>query len=449
MSQKGSDDNRYKTWNHHLSENAQDGNCVHCHHSVRTTPVGSSWCTVAGSRVPKQPPCAYCHVDAAERDATGSWQLQFFDFATDGFNTPLTKLTSTTHTIPSVSGSPIDIHDFAVCFECHDAVDMFDGLKDGNNVDIKGANTLPNKVYPYHASGMTLDLSGAANQETDPGTYTWFPINRASGYDGTDEAANDGGSDPVMDDLAGSWGPGQSDDLFFAYHYHPGRGGIVGTSNTISSSSPNYGGDVTTQVGSFNILFPFMTINTSNTPKYYQAGDAESGAAPKNVYQNASKAYDGDYSSENFGVGGSVPTATCNSSYTDQYGKNWNFCGVHNVPYTDYTVNPNPASDVYWATVPVFNDIAAPTVADSVRLLTVDCGGQTVTARSHLTGDYNLNPTPATGDLQITSPETVDMTYDAPTDTWTGSLTSACTSSQTVTVTSNISGGGSASFTVP
>jgi hypothetical protein len=323
---------------------------------------------------------------------------------------------------------------------------MMDGMKDGNNVDIKGANTLPMEVYPYHASGMALDLTGAANQASDPGTYNWFPIDRSTGYTAADEAVIDGG--PLAGDGA-NFGPGVSNDMFFAYHYHPGRGGIVGTSNTISSSSPNYGGDTSTQVGSFNILMPFMTYNTSSTPKYYQAGAEINSKTIKNFYQNASKAYDADYSADNFGTGGSAPTATCNPDYTDQYGKNWNFCGVHNVPFTNFMVNPNPNSDVYWATVPVFADIAAPSVADHVRLLTVDCAAQTVTARSMLTGDYNLNQTPTTGDLQITSPETVDMTYASGTDTWSGSLSAACTSSQTVTVTSTISGGGSASFTVP
>ena len=127
---------------------------------------------------------------------------------------------------------------------------------------------------------------------------------------------------------------------------------------------------------------------------------------------------------------------------------------MHNVPYTDFKINPTDAdnADVYWATVPKFDDLTGddiPSIADSVRLLTVDCGNQTVTARSNLTGDYNFNQTPALGDLQITSPETVSMTYDAPTDTWSGSLTAPCVTNDTVTVTSNISGGGSASFTVP
>jgi hypothetical protein len=398
MTQKDAVDLRYKTWNHHLSENAQNGNCVHCHHSVRTTPVGQSWCAVPGGRMPKQPPCAYCHVDADQAyGVDGDFQLQFFDFVANGFNTPLTKLTSTTHTIPNIDGltsSPIVIHDFAVCFQCHDSTDMMNGMVDGNSASILGPAAAPNKVYPYHASGMTLDLSGAANQETDPGPGNWFPINRASGYDRTAEAAADGGPDPVFDNLPGSWGPGQSDDLFFAYQYHPGRGGIVGTSNTISSSSPNYGGDVTTQVGSFNFLFPIMTINLSNTPKYYQAGDAEDGTAPKNIYQNRSKAVDGNYSSENFGTGGgATPTATCNSSYTDVYGKNWNFCNAHNVPYTDFVINPNPATDLYWSRVPYFDSstVPFPTINDEVRLLKVDCSVPVVEAWSKQSTDYYAN----------------------------------------------------------
>ena len=121
------------------------------------------------------------------------------------------------------------------------------------------------------------------------------------------------------------------------------------------------------------------------------------------------------------------------------------------MPYTDYKINPTDAdnADIYWSSVPVFADITAPTISDEVRLLTIDCTAKTVTARSHLTGDFNLNLTPTTGDLQITSPETVDMTYDTPTDTWTGTLAAACANPDTVTVTSVISGGGSASFAVP
>ena len=98
-------------------------------------------------------------------------------------------------------------------------------------------------------------------------------------------------------------------------------------------------------------------------------------------------------------------------------------------------------------------------MTDEVRLLTVDCAAQTVTARTKLTGDYNLHRTdvqPAdyvnwTGDVKITSPETVDMTYDGL--KWSGSLSAACANPDTVTVTSYIGAGGgangSASFAVP
>jgi hypothetical protein len=342
---------------------------------------------------------------------------------------------------------------------------MMDGMVDGNSVSILGPAAAPNKVYPYHASGMALDLTGASNTENDPGTFTWFPINRASGYDSTEEIAADGSTDPIMDDLAGSWGPGQSDDMFFAYHYHPGRGGIVGTSNTISSSSPNFGGDVTTQVGAFNILFPLMTINMSASPKYYQAGDAESGAAPKNVYQTRSKGYDGNYSSENFGTGGSsTPTSTCNSSYTDQYGKNWNFCNKGNVPFTNFVINPNPASDVYWSTVPYLDPslVPFPTINDEVRLLKVDCDVPVVEAWSKQSTDFwangstiipesgdGLHAAPSAGDLylQVNGGGNENMSWDG--TKW--SVTpSSCTTGDNLSVTSTIGGGsGSASFTVP
>jgi len=95
-----------------------------------------------------------------------------------------------------------------------------------------------------------------------------------------------------------------------------------------------------------------------------------------------------------------------------------------------------------------------------VRLLSVDCATQTVTARSNLTGDYNFHRTdvqPAdyvnwTGDVKITSPgPVVNMTYDG--DKWSGSLSAACANPDTVTVTSYIGAGGgangSASFAVP
>jgi hypothetical protein len=482
MSQKAGVDLRFKTWNHHLSENSQNGNCIHCHHSVRTTPVGQSWCVVAGSRVPKQPPCAYCHVDADQAyGVNGDWQLQFFDFTADGFNTPLTKMTSTTHSIPNIDGltsSPIVIHDFAVCFECHDNTDMMAGQVDGNSVSVvnptSDPNNDPNKVFPYHASGMTLDLTGAANQENDPLTYTWFPIDRATGYGAADEMAADDavnggtnigdGTAPVFDNQPASWGPGQSDDFFFAYHYHPGRGGIVGTSNTISSSSPNYGGDVTTQVGSFNILFPIFTPNLSNTPKYYQDGDAEDGTAPKNIYQVRSKAADGNYSSENFGTGGSTPTATCNPSYTDVYGNSWNFCNVKNIPYTNYLINPNPASDIYWSTVPYFDSstVPFPTINDEVRLLNVDCSVPLVEAWSKQSTDFYANGSeiipdlgdgvhqaPSAGDLylQVNGGANQNMSWDG--TKWSVPPLTNCTTGDTITVTSTIGGGGSASFTVP
>ena len=139
------------------------------------------------------------------------------------------------------------------------------------------------------------------------------------------------------------------------------------------------------------------------------------------------------------------------------------------MPYTDYKINPTDAdnADIYWVTVPKFDDIAAPTITDVVRLLTVDCTGQTVTARTELTGDYNLHRTdvqPAdyvnwTGDVKVVltgaNPETVDMTYDGSTDTWTGSLSAVCVTDDVETVTSYIGDGGppnpngSVSFTVP
>jgi hypothetical protein len=477
MSQKNSIDLRFKTWNHHLSYNAQAGNCVNCHDSVRTTAVGSSWCVVQGSRVPKQPPCAYCHVDPDRAyGGDGAWQLQFFNFAADGFNTPLTKLTSTTHTIPNIDGVPgnpdvdplvvnadaaVRIHDFAVCFECHDTTDMFDGLVDGlgtpiHNPTLDTVNRIdPNKVYPYHASGMPLDLlNGTAQQRPDdPGPGNWFPVDAANAPART---ADDGKFDDV------NFGPQASDDYFFAYHYHPGRGGIVGTSDVISGVLPNYVTDVANQIGSFNILFPVMTpFNGSSAPKYYQSGGAESGTnnAQKNAYdENTSSNYP-NYSADNFGTGGKPPTATPNGSYIDVYGNEWDFSIQHNIPYTDYKINPNPANDLYWSRVPKFPDMYNPTMTDIVRLLTVDCGNQIVTARTFLTGDYNLHRTdvqPAdwvnwTGDVKITSPETVDMTYDG--FKWSGSLSAACANPDTVTVTSYIgnagAANGSASFTVP
>jgi hypothetical protein len=466
-------DLRFKTWNHHLSENAQQGNCVNCHDSVRKTSVGLSWCVVEGSRVPRQPPCAYCHVDADRAyNGDGGWQLQFFDFAADGFNTPLTKLTSSTHSIPNVDGIAGDnrpaagavfIHDFAVCFECHDKSATSEGdlqetmLDGGGLISVLGPAAVPNKVYPYHASGMSLDLSGGSRTSADPGGVTWFPVDKTKGgYDNNAECAKEGttcGTDgPIWnnDIPASTTGPTGRNDLFFAYQYHPGRGGIVGTSDVI--------GGVSAQVGSFNTLFPLMTPFTAKNSQYYQKGGAASGNTFKHAYEGAG--LDGNHGSGNFGTGGAGgQTATPSYGYTDAYGRTWDFRGIHNVPYTDYKINPQAVDntgDVYWSTVPVFPDLSGddiPSITDKVRLLSVDCATQTVTARSDLTGDWNFNPTPVGTDMQISitgaSPETVDMTYDAPSDTWTGSLSAVCVTDDIVTVTSSISGGGSASFTVP
>jgi hypothetical protein len=503
MSQKGGVDLRFKTWNHHLSENAQAGNCVHCHDSVRTTPVGQSWCVVEGSRVPRQPPCAYCHVDAdkaygntvapLEDVSDGTWRLQYFDFLADGFNTPLTKLTSTTHSIPNVAGGtaePVVIHDFAVCFECHDTTDMMDGMVDGNSNPIvnptSDPNNDPNKVYPYHASGMSLALGGAMQQADDPLTYTWFPINRSTGYNATntvnerseawhDDVANGGtphganssgdGTNTIADDGV-YFGPGVSDDMFFAYHYHPGRGGIVGTSTVI--------GGVSAQAGSFNILFPIMTFNLSNTPQYYKDGAEVSSKTIKNFYQNGSKAYNTDYHAGNFGTGGSSsPTYTPNNSYTDQYGKHWDFSLQTNVPYTDYKIGPVAANDVYWSTVPYFDETLTPfpTMNDEVRLLRVDCNGPVVEAWSKLSGDFwangtvwgnqgdggTLPNTPSDGDLYLQVDTTgVGDSYGANENmTWDGTkwsvAPSSCASGDLLRITSDIgqTASDSVTFTVP
>jgi hypothetical protein len=487
MSQKDAVDLRFKTWNHHLSVNAQQGNCVNCHDSVRKTPLGQSWCVVQHSRVPKQPPCAYCHVDADRAfNGDGAWQLQFFDFTADGFNTPLTKLTSSTHSIPNVDLLPGDnrpaagavfIHDFAVCFECHDKSatsegDMMETMLDGLGTAVfnptSNPNNNPNKVYPYHASGMSLDLSGASRTELDPGGVTWFPVDKTKGgYDANAECAAEGttcgSSGPTYDDLTAisTTGPTGRNDLFMAYQYHPGRGGIIGTSNVIDSTLPHYDGTISAQVGAFNTLFPLMTPFRAKNSKYYVKGGAEGGGQN---FKHAYETVEPNYRSSNFGTGGSdTPTATPNNYYQDEYGREWDFSGIHNVPYTNYKIDPIAADgtgDVYWSTVPVFADLSGdkiPSISDEVRLLSVDCATQTVTARSSLTGDYNFHRTdvqPAdyvnwTGDLKVkTHIQTteVDMTYDGPTDTWTGTLGADCTG-EDVTVTSYIGDGGTANGT--
>jgi hypothetical protein len=311
-------------------------------------------------------------------------------------------------------------------------------------------------VYPYHASGMALDLTKASRTSADPLTYTWFPVDKTKGgYDNNAECGVEGttcgNNGPTYDDVSTY---SNRDDLFFAYQFHPGRGGIVGTSNTIDSTLPHYDGTVTAQVGSFNTLFPFMTPNLSNTPKYYQKGGAASGTnnAQKNAYDDAG--LDGNHGSLNFGTAGSAtPLATPNSYYKDVYGTEWDFSIVHNVPYSDYMISPNPNSDAYWSSVPKFNDITFPTVNDEVRLLKIDCAVPVVEAWSKLSDDYHANDSitiqlpPSTGDLQITSPgTTVDMTWDG--TKWSGTPTT-CSNTDTFTVTSGISGGGSASYTKP
>jgi len=312
-------------------------------------------------------------------------------------------------------------------------------------------------VYPYHAAGMSLDLNNASRTSAAPTTFTWFPVDRASTWDVTDETAADAGqgasdTDPVFDDQ--NYGPGASDDMFFAYHYHPGRGGIVGTSDVI--------GGVSAQVGSFNILYPIMTYNDGR--KYYQKGDSESGPQFQRVYMNASKAYDSNYHGENFGTG--ADTAICNNSYTDQYGKDWNFCNVTNVPYTNYKINPTDAdnADIYWATVPYFDPLTVsfPTINDEVRLLNVDCSIPVVEAWSKQSTDFWANgstiipeggdglwaaPDPTKFYLQVNGGGNENMSWDG--TKW--SVTpSSCVTDDILTVTSEIGGGtGSASFRVP
>ncbi len=252
--------------------------------------------------------------------------------------------------------------------------------------------------------------------------------------------------------------------MFFAYQYHPGRGGIVGTSNVISSSVPNYGGDITTQVGSFNILYAFMTYEPVS--KYYGDGDSEGGPQIARPYLSVSKGYDVDYTLENYSADGE--TANCNSDYTDQYGKNWNFCGVMNVPYTDYKINPAPATDLYWSRVPYFESstVPFPTINDEVRLLNVDCSGPLVEAWSKQSTDYYANGSEIIPDLgdgvhQPPNPANFYLQVDPGGGyganeymSWDGTKwsvePSSCTTDDVLTVTSTIGGGsGSASFTVP
>ncbi|MBU0673893.1 MAG: hypothetical protein KJ950_04550 [Proteobacteria bacterium] len=438
---------RKKTWYHHYSDNAQGGNCVHCHSEARVD-------TTKWNAAPEQVACAYCHINYERmKNNDGAFELKTFSFvpATD-YNTPLTSTLSDTHTIPNLlggTGSPVEIQDMAVCFNCHDTTDMMSGMI--------GAPTKPPKpVRPYHASGIGELANLATVQDTystsgytltantgpasDPGTTTpQIPLDYSTFYN---EAAierknNAGCSSPgalegkaLYDNVSGE---ACKDDRHWVYRYHPGRGGITDTSGIIMSAGK--------PVGSFNVLFNFISpaLKTGN-PKYYLSNkNSESGSAPQNAYKG-----NGVDS-----VNGSNNYASCNSSYTDSYGTTWNFCGYQNVPYNQWT----PSAPGYWVTVPAFaNKVFGtdlPNITDEIRITSVDCGTGAIAAYTKLTEDYHLGSQAAgTVKVQINGGTVQSMTYNSGAKRW--EYTGSCSTGNIILVTSTLGDGlGTASITAP
>ena len=420
---------RFKTWEHHNSDNAQSGNCVHCHDEVREDKISWNVSGIPGSLMPQQTPCAYCHTDFERKigSGDGAYQLKTFDFAGIGYNAPVSSTISDTHTIPNLAGgtgSPIDIHDTSVCFTCHDGTDMFN--PDPGVPFVFGAPLPINDppiIRPYHASIMAEDLTLVPNQVDDPGVPTYdgtdwitapyIPLDKATGFD---EATVDGGAATYNDDQTVPY----RDDLFYAYHFHPGRGGVTDTTGTITT-------------GSFNMLFQLLSPYASGggNPKYYQGGGAVSGT---NDYKNAYKT-------------GSDLFRIPETNWTDTYGQTWNFGLLTNVPYVQFDIGTNPVP--YWVTMPKMADKGIPLVVDKVRINSVDCAASpTVVASTNLTEDHYLGSTGAGSvTVNINGAGNVNMTWNGGTSRW--ESTDACSAGNSVVVTSNLSAGGSASTTAP
>jgi nitrate/TMAO reductase-like tetraheme cytochrome c subunit len=444
---------RYKTWEHHYNDNAQAGNCVHCHADVRKNTNVSAWTTgIAVTTMPKQTPCAYCHINYTRLDSDGGWELKTFDFAAAGFNNPINSTLSATHTIPNAAGgaaSPVKIHDFSVCFTCHDRTDMFNGFAFG------APATAPPMVRPFHAVGVTqaANLGGTltarsgnytltAGNLANPGTTKpQVPLNFANlynenTYEKTGVAADCSGGTLTGAKLYDNQTATQTckEDFHFAYYYHPGRGGITDTTSVIMGAGK--------PKGSFNVLFKWMspywnyiTDGSIASPKFYGTGKSESGVNPKNAYKLAGLDL----------VNGSDNYAACNSSYTDSGGRVWNFCNKLNVPFNDFNRTTYPNG--YWVTVPSFADIVAPSVPDVVRITKVDCAGTPkVSAWTSLTTDYHLGATTAGKvTVKIGAGAAQNMTWNGTTSRWESNAT--CSAGQSVLVTSILSGGGSDSTT--
>jgi hypothetical protein len=255
----------------------------------------------------------------------------------------------------------------------------------------------PNKVWPYHAAGMAEDYTRVPNlpgADGDPGNaqpegYPYIPLDKTMTSNGMppgfyNEQYVDGGGNslPIMNDNQAA---PYRDDLFFAYHFHPGRGGITDTSGTIQNGGQD--------VGSFNILYNFMSpAAAGGNPSYYKKNKAVNSADPASgsvctsanmqdkKYYLAGQECETAYVNTNF--------STPNPLYQDQYGNDWVFNNWVNIPYVDW-VTPKPAT-AYWVTVPQFAKKTPPTMPDKVRITDVDCSATpNVQVYSQLTEDYH------------------------------------------------------------
>jgi hypothetical protein len=312
----------------------------------------------------------------------------------------------------------------------------------------------PKKVWPYHAAGMLEDytnvplLPGAAGDpgNGEPEGYPYIPLDKTFTSNGMppglyDEAADDGSLIFNDDDAA----PYRK-DLFFAYHFHPGRGGITDTATTIQNGGVD--------VGSFNILYEFISPaaggDAQNT--YYKSNKSVLGAGScpdggdKKYYMPGAEC-DTAYKASNF--------VAPNSNYEDPYGNIWDFSNWVNIPYVDW-VTPKP-TDAYWVTVPQFTEKTLTAIPDKVWITKFECGSSpNVEVYSQLTTDYHEGLSngsygfealcPGTscpkGKVQISIDEAPSVNPDlwnATSERWEYDIP-GCTAGQTVDASSDFSG---------
>ncbi|NOQ66860.1 MAG: hypothetical protein GQ556_06565, partial [Desulfobacterales bacterium] len=389
-----------------------------------------------------------------------------FNFAATGFNSPLASTTSSTHTIPNISEStstPIDIHDFGACASCHDTTDMFNPGGVPHPLVTGATAPNPKKVWPYHAAGMLEDYNNVPNlpgADGDPGNsepegYPYIPLDKTMTSNGAPPGFYNESLVDTFPELADETLPvfnddqaaPYRDDLFFAYHFHPGRGGITDTSTTIQNGGQD--------VGSFNILYEFISPAAGGNAQnqYLKKNKSVLGAgscpqgADKKYYMPGTAACDTAYVASNF--------AAPNSNYEDPYGNIWDFSNLVNIPYVDW-VSPKP-TDAYWVTVPIFAKKTLPTMPDKVWITKFECGSSpNVEVYSQLTTDYHVglsngsygfealcpSTTCPNGKVQISidgAPSVNPDNWNATSERWEYDIP-GCTSGQTVDASSDFSG---------